>query len=315
MNKEKVINALKQQTVLFILLFLFILLIIASPSFREPKNLFNLVRKLSIMGIISCGLTFPLVSGGLDLSVGSVYGLVGILAIMWQPKGLAMAIIIPLLIACAIGIFNGFIINQFNVSPIIVTLGMLSVIQGLILIITGGRNQIGKVDHPYSQIANSEWLGFNNQIVFFILITIILYILLQRTSFGRYNYLIGANPDAALISGIRIDRIRMLTYMVSALCAGIAAILLTSRVATARPYGGQGVEFEAITAVLIGGNSIGGGKGSIYNTILGVFMIAMIINGMVLIGLPYATQIVVKGLLLIAAVYIDARIRTRELSV
>lgn len=315
MVKLRITNLLKQQTILFILLFLFMLLAIVSPSFRNPRNLFNLVRKVSIMGIISCGLTFPIVSGGLDLSVGSVFGLVGILAIMWQPKGLLIAIIVPLIIACIIGLVNGFITNQFNVSPIIVTLGMLSVVQGAILVITQGRNQIGEVDHPYSLIANGNLIGVNNQIVIFIFITIILFIILQRTSFGRYNYLVGSNEDAAVIAGIRINRIRIITYVIPALCAGIAAIVSTSRVATARPYGGQGIEFEAITAALIGGNSIGGGKGSIYNTILGVFMIVVITNGMILVGLPYATQIIAKGFLLILAVLVDTRIRTRELSV
>ena len=312
MVKSKIINLLKQQTILLILLFLFVFLIIVSPSFREPRNFYNLIRKVSAIGIMSCGLTLPIVSGGLDLSVGSLFSLTGILAVMWSPNGLFIAIVIPIIIACLVGILNGFIISKFNVNPVIVTLGMLSVLQGAVLIITGGGNKMVNPGSNYLKIAGGNFLGISNQTVIFIFIVIVLYILLHRTTMGRYIYLLGSNAEAAVISGIRIDRLRMIAYAISAICAAIAGIVVSSNVSYGMPYAGQGWEFEALTAVLIGGNAIAGGKGSIYNTILGVFMLAIIINGMILLNLPYATQIILKGFLLMLAVILDARSRLRE---
>lgn len=273
MDKDRAISFMKSQAVTILLLVLIAALAILSPSFRNPRNLLNIIRKISILGIVTCGLTLPIVSGGLDLSIGSVFSLVGALAIMWQPYGLAFAILASLGIACLVGLANGLILHKFNVNPIIVTLGMLSIIQGLTLVITKSRNQLGNLKSPYSLIASGAFLGINNQVVIFFLIAILLYMILQRSTFGRFIYLIGSNQDAARHAGIRIGNKLIVVYIISALSAGLAAIVLSSRLSGAQPYAGQGMEFDAITAALIGGNSIGGGRGSIYNTIVGVLLV------------------------------------------
>ncbi len=308
-------NFLRNQAVMILLIVLVAALAILSPSFRNTRNLLNIIRKISILGIVTCGLTLPIVSGGLDLSVGSVFSLVGALAIMWQPHGLAFAIVGSLGIACLVGLADGLILHKFNVSPIIVTLGMLSIIQGLTLVITKSRNQLGDLKSPYSLIANGAFLGINNQVAIFLLIAILLYLILQRSTFGRYIYLLGSNQEAARHAGIRIGSKLIVVYMISALSAGLAAIVLSSRMSGAQPYAGQGLEFDAITAALIGGNSIGGGRGSIYNTIVGVLLVSVLINGMILLNIPYPFQIVMKGCLILIAVVTDVRTRSREYAV
>ncbi len=305
-------RALRRNAVLLILVALVVILSILSPSFRTNRNLLNILRKISTLGIVTCGLTFPLVAGGLDLSVGSTFSLIGVLCIMLQPSGLTIAIGAPILVACLIGLTNGFIVNRFNVNPIIVTLGMLSVIQGLTLVITNSKNQLGRSDGPFSLIANGKVLGINNQIIIFIGVALIMYLLLHRTTFGRYVFLMGSNPEAAKIAGLKVGGALSMVYIICSATAGLSAIVLSSRLSGAQPYAGQGLEFEAITAVLIGGNSIGGGRGSIYQTVLGVLLVSVLINGMILLNLPFPLQTMMKGLLIIVAVISDVRSRARE---
>ncbi len=312
MGKGRAVSFFKSQAVTILLIALVAALAILSPSFRNSRNLLNIIRKISILGIVTCGLTLPIVSGGLDLSVGSVFSMVGALAIMWQPQGLAVAIVGSLAIACLVGLINGLILHRFNVNPIIVTLGMLSIIQGLTLVITRSRNQLGDLRSPYSLIANGAFVGINNQVMIFFLIAVLLYLVLQRSTFGRFIYLIGSNQEAARHAGIRVGNKLLAVYLISALSAGLAAIVLSSRLSGAQPYAGQGMEFDAITAALIGGNSIGGGRGSIYNTLIGVLLVSVLINGMILLNIPNPFQIIMKGALILVAVVTDVRIRSRE---
>lgn len=315
MLKNRIKNILKNQMVLIILILLFVLLIIISPSFGDPQNFLNLIKKITIMGIIACGLTLTIINGDLDLSVGSTFSLAGVIAIMLQPYGLILALTMPILACILVGFINGFITTKFKVNSIIVTLGMLSVIKGIALITSNGRNQLGQLGHPYSKIAQTEFFGIPSYVFIFIVIAIVLYIILQKTTFGRFIYLTGSNAEAAKISGIKTDKVRITTFIICAVCAGIASILLSSRMTAATPYSGDGFEFEAITAALIGGNSLAGGKGGIYNTVLGVLLVAVLGNGMLLLGLPFAVQELSRGLLIIVAIFIDQKLRKKEFAI
>jgi ribose/xylose/arabinose/galactoside ABC-type transport system permease subunit len=303
MIKEKILNFFNQQKILMIFIGMFVVLLIISPSFRDYKNLLNIIKKITIMGIISCGLTFVVVGGGLDLSIGSTFSLTGVLAIMFQSKGIIIAILISIGVAGIIGFINGYISTKCNVSSIIVTLGMLSVVLGFDLIITKGITQLGALDSPYGLIYSGSLLGIPNYVSIFFIVAFSLYIVLQKTTFGRFIYLTGSNSESAKIAGIKVDRVRILTFIICSICVAIASILLSARMSSATAYTGQGFEFEAVASVLVGGNSIGGGKGGIYNTILGVLLLAVLINGMILLNLPFALQAVAKGLLILIAVW------------
>jgi ribose/xylose/arabinose/galactoside ABC-type transport system permease subunit len=186
---------------------------------------------------------------------------------------------------------------------------MLSVIAGIALVWTNGSYQLGDRDSLYSIIGKSSSFGIPSYIFIFIFLAILLAVILQKTTLGRNIYLIGTNIEAAKAAGIKVNLIKIVTFIISGICVAIAAIILSSRMSSATPVGGVGYEFNAITAVLIGGNSLFGGKGSIYNTILGVLLLGVLMNAMILLDMPIASQSILKGLLVIVAVFFDVRAR------
>jgi ribose transport system permease protein len=286
-------------------------MVIFVPSFATSNNFINIAKQVTINGIISLGLTFIILSGNLDLSVGSQFSLYGVLAISLQPKGLFIAILVPILVAIAVGFINGYLISKFEINSMIFTLGMLSVIGAVAMIYTNGYNQLGDPESPYSFISKGFLFEIPSYVFFFIALTIILHFILSRSSLGRNIYLMGTNREAAKIVGIKVTNITILGFIITSLCVVLASIILSSRLSSASAIAGVGYEFNAITAVLIGGNSLFGGKGSIYNTFLGVLLLGIIINGMILLNLPFGLQSVIKGSLLILAVYADLRTRGR----
>lgn len=309
--KENFIKILRQQSILFILIFVFIILSIFAPSFITINNLINIVKQVTVIGIIACGFTLVLINADLDLSVGSLFSLTGVIAITFQQKSIILSIIMPILIAAFVGFINGYITTKFNLSSIIVTLGMLSIIGGIALIYTNGYNVLGDDKSPYSLIANGEIFKIPAHILIFIFIAVILLIILRLTIFGRDVYLIGTNPEAARIAGVNVNKVRILSFIICAVCVAIASIVQSARISSASPVAGSGFEFDVITVVLVGGTSFFGGRGSIYNTIVGTLLIAVLINGMILFNFPFAFQSIIKGFLIFIAMLVDIKARTR----
>ena len=309
--KKSILKFMRQQNILLVLIVVVILLSLFVPSFMTFRNFLNIIKQVTIIGIIACGFTLVIINGDLDLSVGSLFSLTGVVAISLQSKGLFISVIAALATAGLVGFINGYITTKFNLTSIIVTLGMLSVLGGAALIYTGGYNLLGDAESVYSVISKGSILGIPNHIIIFIIVTIILSFVLQRTVFGRSIYLIGTNKEAAKVAGIKVSRIRITAFVISALCVAIASIVQSSRISSASPVAGVGYEFSVITVVLVGGTSFFGGKGSVYNTIMGTLLIAVLINGMILFDMPFAFQSVMKGLLIVAAVFIDVKTRSR----
>ena len=314
MKKVEFRDIIGKQSTLAILVFLVLLLSVTTPSFRTVGNMVNILKQVSIIGIISCGMTLVVISGCLDLSVGSVFSLLNVIIISLQQRSNMLAITVALIVAVLIGLFNGVIITAFDMNSIIVTLGSLSLIGGLALLYTNGAIIHGVSDTWFSVIGKDRVLGIPIHVLVFLFVAIIYQILLTGTSLGKKIRYVGVNPEAAGIAGIRTGKIRTLTFIISSLSVAVAAIIYSSRMVTGSPVTGVGYEFSAITALVVGGISLRGGSGSISGAIIGVLILAVIVNALTLYNVPFALQNIVKGFLIIIAIIADIRAR-REIEI
>ena len=314
MKKVKSKEIIGKQSTLAILILIVILLSVTTPSFRTVGNMVNILKQVSIIGIISCGMTLVVISGCLDLSVGSVFSLLNVIIISLQQRSNILAVAVAFIVAILIGMFNGIIITAFDMNSIIVTLGSLSLIGGLALLYTNGAIIHGVSDTWFSVIGKDRVFGIPIHVLVFLFIAVLFQMLLAGTSLGKKIRYVGVNPEAARIAGIRTGKIRTVTFIISSVSVAVAAIIYSSRMATGSPVTGVGYEFSAITALVVGGISLRGGSGSILGAIIGVLILAVIVNALTLYNVPYALQNIVKGFLIIIALIADVRAR-REIEV
>ena len=307
MKNNFLTKIVKKQAVFLVFIFLFVVFAIFVPSFFSRGNLVNILKQTAILGIVACGLTFPVIAGNVDLSVGSIVSLCGVIALSLSYKSMWLSIFVPIAVAIVIGLLNGLIVTKFNANSVIITLGSLAVIRGAALIYTGGKMVEGADASKLILVGRTSFHGFPAYIFAFIIVAVILGIILNFTALGRFVYHLGSNIEASKIAGIKIDNIRIYTFIISAVCAAIAAIILSSRLYTASPLTGNGYEFDAVAAIVVGGNSLFGGKGNIYRTVIGIFFIVMVINAMILLNLPVAFQYIAKAVIIVVAVWLDIR--------
>lgn len=280
----------------------------ASESFRSGYNVENLIRRTALFGVIGIGVTFVIVTGGIDLSVGSILGLTAILlGVFWKNLGLPLPAAILLAMACGTfaGWVNGLIITRFGVPPLIATLATLALYRGLAEGISEARSVRGYPEWFFF-FGQGEVLGVPFQLWVLGIATVIAAVILGLTPFGRATYAIGANEVAARFSGIRVNATKLWIYTASGFCAALAAVIFVSRVTTTRSDMGTGLELDAITAVVLGGTSIFGGRGTIIGTALGLILIQALKNGLALSGVKGDGTIVVIGLVLIGAILVGA---------
>jgi inositol transport system permease protein len=292
-----------------IFIVLVLIIYITTPEFRTVANFINILKSVSVIGIISCGMTLLLISGCLDLSVGSVFSLLNVIAISFQQRNNVLGIVLPLVTAVIIGLFNGLIVTSFDINSIIVTLGSLSFFAGLALLYTNGAIIFGIPDTWFSIIGKSRVLNVPLHVIIFLSIVIIYQILYTETVFGRKITFIGTNARAARIAGIRTGRIQTTGFIISSLSVAVAVLIYSSRMGTGTPISGIGYEFDAITAIVIGGTSLSGGKGNIFRTLIGVLMLAVIINVLTLYDFSFSYQSIAKGLLILIAMVADVKLR------
>lgn len=295
----------------FGILFGYILLVIVatilSPRFLTSVNLLNVARQISIFGIIAIGQTFVILTGGIDLSVGSILALVVVLVGGILPDyGILAAILVGLTVGAILGTINGLGITVGNVQPFVMTLGMLGIARGIAYIYTGGM-PIPVLDKSFLFIGNGYFLGVPVPAIIFIVLVLLAAFLLRYTVFGRYVYSIGSNAEAARLSGINVGLNKTLVYTLCGLTCGVAGILYASQLAVAPPIAGEGYELDAIAAVVVGGASMNGGEGGMFGTFLGAAIIGSLSNILNLTGVSPFVQRFAKGLLIIAAVIIKAR--------
>jgi len=290
-----------------------IVLSLLSPAFLTTKNIINVLRQISINAILAIGVTYVILTGGIDLSLGSIVAITGVLAATFahpETYPLIIPILIGIISGLLIGVFNGLIITRFNVAPFIVTLGMMTIARGGALVISKGR-PVSNLSDSFNFIGGGDLFGIPLPILILVLVFLLSYFTLEKTKFGRYVYAVGGNEEAARASGISINKIKMAAYSICAGLAGLAGIIQASRITTGQPNIGSFYELNAIAAVVIGGTSLSGGIGSVAGTILGALIIGVINNGLDLLNVSSYYQQIVKGLIIIGAVILDREKRLK----
>jgi len=291
---------------IFSLLVLSIIWTASSQYFLTSRNLFNILRQCSITGIVAIGMTFVILTGGIDLSVGSVLGFSSMVAAKYMVNfgGIAFGgILIALLVGLGLGLFNGIFVARVGLAPFIVTLAMMEIARSGTYIVCNGVSIYG-FPEVYQFLGSSILRGYIPLMgIIMILLYIFSYFILNRTKLGRFIYALGGNKEAARLSGIKVKFYELIPYIISGLTAAIAGILLSARLNTVDPDAGTGLELDAIAAVVIGGNSLFGGKGSIIGTLIGVFIIGVLKNGLNLLGVsPFWQGMGIGGIILGALV-------------
>ncbi len=297
------------------LLVVFIALSFASPYFLTSNNLFNIGVQVSVVAIIAVGQTLVILTAGIDLSVGSVAGLGGILGTMAIAKAgfpIVPGIIIGVLTGAVIGLVNGLLVTQMKLPPFIATLGMLGVARGLTFIV-GGENAVYGLPANFRKFGEGQIGPIPMPILYLIVIAGVGYVVLSRTKLGRYAYAIGSNKEAARLSGIALNRYQIGVYVICAALAGFGGMIAASLVHSGQPNYGVGLELNVIAACVIGGASLFGGVGTIGGTLIGAFLMAVITNGAVLLNITQYYQQVIIGVIIWAAVWWD-QVRRRRLS-
>ncbi|WFM71647.1 ABC transporter permease [Halomonas sp. CKK8] len=314
--KAGLLNFLSAQGILVFFLICMFAFSLFSEQFLSQSNIMTVVRQASIIGIIAVGVTVVIIGGNLDLSVGSMLSFSTVLVVDLHDKiGPAGAIILMFVLTLLIGAVNGFLIGFMRLNSLIVTLAMLSAIQGLVLIYSGGKNVdiANQSDTWFAFFGRGYVLGIAVPVILFAVLAIIVQVVMSYTSYGRRIFAVGGNPAAAVYSGIRKNWCVFSTYLISAFCVACAALVLGSRVMGSQNNVGQGYELLVLAGIILGGTSLLGGAGSVWKTIIGVLILGFIQNGLLLLGYPYYTQWLVTWVIIILAVWLDLANKRKRL--
>lgn len=291
----------------FVMLGIIVILMIVSPTFRTPNNVITILLQISINGVLALGMVFVMTAGGIDLSIGSMLALTSTVigVVLMATENILLACICALVVTTLLGFLNGWLVAYFDMFPFVTTLATQLVIRGLAYFISDGASIMITVP-SFKQIGNGRWLGVIPYPVIILLgISILAYLLLHCSKFGRYIYAVGGNINAATASGVNVFRTRIGSFMIMGFCAGVAGIIMASRISAAQPNVGIGYETDAIAACVIGGTSFAGGVSTIPGTVMGFIIIGLIYNGMNLLGVSSYWQTIMKGVLIIGAVLLD----------
>lgn len=288
------------------LVVLFLFLSVATDSFLSTKNMLQVLRQICINGLLAFGMTFVLIIGGIDLTVGSVVAISGVSVVIMLNSGvpLPVALVIALLLGAIVGLLNGGIIALTGMPPFIVTLSLQGTIRGIAYVITDGRS-VSCDNAVFNAIGNGYLFGIPIPIYIVAFVMIVISILLYYTRFGRRMYAVGGNITAAGFSGIHVKKIMVQVYVLSGVLSALAGIILASRMYSGQPASGQAYESDAIAAAVLGGTSFNGGIGTVGGTLIGALVIGFLTNGLNLLHISSYVQMIIKGLVIIGAVGID----------
>ena len=315
-KKFKITNRqlLKDYGLVFAFIGICLILSILSPNFIKPVNLLNILRQTSINGILAMGMIFVILTGGIDLSVGSITAVSAVVASSFAHPGeypLIFTIGIGLSTGLFLGFINGLLIAKAEIAPFIATLGMMTIARGIALVYTSGRPVINLSDQ-FNFIGGGYIGGIPVPVYIYALVILISFFVLHYTVLGRRVYAVGGNELSAKYSGIKTTKIKTSVYMISGLLAGLAGIVLSSRVMSGNPSAGVSYELDAIAAVVIGGTSLTGGVGSVFGTMIGALILGVINNGLDLLNVSSYYQQIVKGIIIILAVIIDRQTNLKK---
>ncbi|MFT8704658.1 ABC transporter permease [Bifidobacterium aquikefiricola] len=310
------LNRFTSLTTLAALAVLMVLITVMNPNFLTTNNLLNLLLQVTANGFIAFGMTFVILTGGIDLSVGAILALSSALSAGMIGAGmpLPLAVLVCVVIGAGLGAINGFFIAYGKMAPFIVTLATQMIYRGLTLVFTNGNPVTKGMDGFFlAYIGQGYLFGIPFPVILMIIAFVILYILLHKTAFGKSVYALGGNEKAAYIAGVQSNRVKVTIYTISGLMSAIAGLVITSRLSSATPQAGSGYEMFAIAAVVLGGTSLMGGKGRMSGTIIGALIIGVLNNGLNIIGVSTFWQQVVEGAVIIVAVLVDVIRNKRSL--
>lgn len=293
---------------LLVLIAMIIIISVLKPNFMAIGNFTNVLKQISVYAMIGYGVTFIIITTGIDLGLGAYMALAGVVAAyiaQTEMPGI-VSVLAGAGIGVIIGIANGLIISISKIPPFIVTLGMTTITRGMALLLTNGK-PVSRLSESFRWWGGGRLFGIPTPIVWLVIMTLISWVLLDHMKFGRYNRAIGGNEKAAVISGINIFRYKVLIYTFSGFCCGFAGVILASRVASGSPSAAQGYELDAIAGSVIGGTSMMGGTGSIFGVLIGAMVIGVLNAGLNMLGVSSYWQEIVKGVIIIVAVIVDER--------
>ncbi|CAK7085054.1 ribose ABC transporter permease [Tissierella sp.] len=293
-----------------------VIISILNPRFLTMGNLLNVFRQTSINAIIAAGMTFVILSAGIDLSVGSILGFSGAVGAKMLASGynIWLSLLVAIVIGAVAGIVNGIIITRGKVQPFIGTLAIMILLRGATMVFTSGRPIPVSGEHisgVFRWIGTGVVLGIPVPIAIMIIVFIVCYYILNHTQYGRHLYAVGGNEEASLLSGVNTAKIKILAYTASGILAAIAGIIVTSRLSSAQPTSGEGYELDAIAAVVLGGTSLVGGQGTIIGTIIGALIIGILNNALNLMDVQSYYQMIAKAIVIIVAVLLDKKEKTK----
>ena len=325
MNKINISNVIKNYGIALVLVVIVIVLTILRPNFINPANLIEIMRQVSFTGIVAVGMTFVLLSGGIDLSVGSNVGLaVAVCALIMSGRPVPLevtggvninpilGIVVGILASTSVGIINGALINEIKIPPLITTLAMLEIVRGVIYVMTGAMPIYENFEEYFRFIGQGSIGPIPVPVILFLVTMLAGSIVLNKTVYGRYIYSMGGNAEVARLSGINVKKISYSVYALSGFICGIAGIALLSRLNSGLPRAAVGYEFVVITACVLGGVSIAGGEGRLSGVFFGVLIMGVVSNGLIQLNLSEFYQMIIKGVVLLLAVGFDTMSNTRK---
>jgi ribose/xylose/arabinose/galactoside ABC-type transport system permease subunit len=312
LSLKKKSGVLRSFALVFVIIGIVIIMSFASPVFMTSKNIVNIIRQVSINGIIAVGMSFVILTGGIDLSVGSVVAITGVVAgyLLEQGTNFLAACFVAVLISLAFGALNGVLIAYVGFQPFIATLATLTMGSGIALAFSDGKPFVIR-NESFLQIGQGYIGSVPIPIILLVIVVAIGLIVLKTTTYGRYVFAIGGNKNAAKLSGVRTRVVELFVYVISAVCASIVGLILAARISSGQPTSGSGYELDAIAAVSIGGTSMSGGVGSVAGTVFGFVILGLMTNSMNLLNINSFYQQIVKGILIILAVFLDMTSKRR----
>jgi ribose transport system permease protein len=293
--------------IFLVLLLLIALMCVVAPNFATVDNALNVARAVSINAILAAGMTVVILTGGIDLSVGSIVAVSGVLSVLLWVNGMPsfIAVLVGIVVGALAGLVNGLLTAYLALPAFIVTLGAMTYLRGAAYSLTDGQPLVAN-GLGFRGLGNGTVAGLPTPVVVMVLVYVAVWFLLERTKYGRHIYAVGGNKEAARLAGVRVRPLIASVYLISGATAGLAGVIFSARVLSGQPTAGSGYELDAIAAVVLGGTSLMGGRGRILGTLVGALIIGVLSNGLVLMNVPFFYQLVVKGVVIVVAVGLDS---------
>lgn len=306
-KKSDIKNFILKYIMYFVLVIMCIVLAIANKNFLTANNLINIVKQIAIQSIVAIGMTMIIITGNIDLSVGSIVAFASVIVAMLMTTGvpIPVAILVTVLVSGVLGFISGGVTAKLKLHSFLVTLALMQAFRGIAQTITGGYPKAGLPD-AFNKIASAHLGPIPLLVIYMVILYVIFIFIMKYTSFGRAIYAIGGNEESARLSGINVEKVKTMVFVISSMLCGVAGVLLTSKVRSGDPTSANGWEMDTIAGAIIGGTNMSGGEGKLGGTIIGLLFVGILGNGMVLLGVSAYMQSVIKGLLIFLAVIINS---------